>query len=108
MYDIDKICKKVNGVFSKKISLKISRISSLKSAKKNEISFFSDLKYFDDLKQSKASVFLVSNSLKNKVNNLDLNFIFVKNITIATNEIIDMFKSENENYEINQDNKTLL
>ena len=36
MYDIDEICEKVNGVFSKKISLKISRISSLKSAKKNE------------------------------------------------------------------------
>ena len=43
--------------FLKKISLKISRISSLKSAKKNEISFFSHLKYLDDLKQSKASVF---------------------------------------------------
>ena len=50
MYDINEICEKVNGVFSKKICLKISRINSLKSAKKNEISFFSDLKYFDDLK----------------------------------------------------------
>ena len=105
MYDIDEICKKVNGVFSKKISLKISRISSLKSAKKNEISFFSHLKYFDDLKQSKASVFLVSNSLKNKVDSLDLNFIFVKDITIATNAIIDMFMSKNENYEIDHNNE---
>ena len=51
MYDINEICEKVNGVFSKKISLKITRINSLKSAKKNEISFFSDLKYFDDLKK---------------------------------------------------------
>ena len=105
MYDIDEICEKVNGVFSKKISLKINRISSLKSAKKNEISFFSHLKYFDDLKQSKASVFLVSNSLKNKVDSLDLNFIFVKDITIATNAIIDMFMSNNENYEINFKNE---
>lgn len=105
MYDINEICEKVNGVFSKKICLKIYRINSLKSAKENEISFFSDLKYFDDLKQSKASVFLISNSLKSKVENLDLNFIFVKNITIATNAIIDMFMSENETYGINQDNK---
>ena len=48
MYDINEICEKVNGVFSKKICLKITRISSLKSAKENEISFFSDLKYFKD------------------------------------------------------------
>ena len=106
MYDINEICEKVNGVFSKKICLKITRISSLKSAKENEISFFSDLKYFDDLKLSKASVFLVSNSLKNKVDSLDLNFIFVKDITTATNTIIDMIMSKNENYEINLKHET--
>ena len=43
--------------------------------------------------------------MKNKVENLDLNFIFVKDITIATNSIIDMFMSENETYEINQNKK---
>jgi len=106
MYDINEICEKVNGVFSKKICLKITRISSLKSAKENEISFFSDLKYFNDLKQSKASAFLVSNSLKNKVDSLDLNFIFVKDITIATNAIIDLIMSKNKNYEINLKHET--
>ena len=40
MYDINEICEKVNGVFSKKISLKISGISSLKSAKKMKSHFF--------------------------------------------------------------------
>ena len=80
MYDIDQICKKVNGVNSKKISLKISGINSLKSAKKNEISFFSDLKYLDYLKESKASVFLVSDKLRNKVENTNPSSVLNGNI----------------------------
>ena len=93
MYDIDEICEKVNGVFSKKISLKISRISSLKSAKKNEISFFSHLKYYDDLKQSKASVFLVSNSLKNKVDSLEQD-------AITDGQFSDLFYEEQSNNDL--------
>ena len=102
MYDINEICKKVNGVFSKKISAKFIGINSLISAKKNEISFFSDFKYLNHLKKSKASAILVSNNLKNKVENLELNFIFVKNITIATNTLIDLFMSETNTNKVSE------
>ena len=41
MYDINEICKKVNGVFSKKkLALRLTEFNSLKSAKKMKSRFF--------------------------------------------------------------------
>ena len=69
-FDINLIIKKLEFVKKKKFKKKkINNISNLNDAKKNEITFFDNVKYLDLLKKTKASFCLIKENFVKYLNN---------------------------------------
>lgn len=106
-FDINIISK--SFIYSDKIKIKkkkIFNISNLKDAKKNEITFFDDIKYLEDLKNTKASFCIIK---KNYVKYLNKNCVPI----ISKNPLIDFIlvaslfypDSTKDNYNFNLNKK---
>ena len=66
---LDHLLKAINlpTLLKKKQNLKITNIADLVSAKTKTISFFSNIKYQDQLQKSKASAILTTEKYKNLI-----------------------------------------
>lgn len=98
-FDINFLLSKTNFTNINKFKKnKIENISILKDAKKKEISFFDNIKYIDDLKNSNASYCLIKKD----------NFKYLNNKTIgieSTNPLLDFISIAKQFYpEANKDN----
>jgi len=80
--EIINICKSHNNKFLDK---KIYGVNNIKDAKSDEITFFSNLNYFDEAKNTKASACIVSEKLKIYLNPKSIPII-------SKNPLIDFYK----------------
>lgn len=89
VYSLSKIAELVKGTLLGE-DINISGVSSIKKAKRGEITFLFNKKYIDIAQSSEASAFVVSEgiNLKNK------NVIVVKNTSYAQSIILNLFYPE--------------
>jgi len=80
--EVINICNSYNNKLSNK---KIYGVNNIKDAKPNEITFFNNLNYLDEAKNSKASVCIVSEKFKKYLNKKTIP-------VISKNPLIDFYK----------------
>jgi len=107
-FDINFLIK--NTLYTKKKKIKkhiIKNVSSLLYAKKNEITFFSSLKYKDQLNSTNASFCLIDEKFANLNNNHKLNLIISSNPLYDFILISRIFFPDSifDNYNFKQNNK---
>lgn len=86
------IAEKINGIITGKNNIKISGISDLKNARKNQISFILSPKFLKEAEESQADV-IISDSVE-KINKKTV--IKVKNVRTAYVAVIHLFYPEKE------------
>jgi UDP-3-O-[3-hydroxymyristoyl] glucosamine N-acyltransferase len=101
-----------NTLYTKKKKFKkkkIKNISSLNAAKKDDITFFNNLAYLKDLKNSKAGYCLIEEKYSNLIKNINLNFIISLEPLLDFIIIAKLFypDADQDNYLFNQNNKFL-
>ena len=90
--------------------LNISDIENLSSADSNHLTIFSDIKYIDQLRESRSKICLIDKKLLKYINDIDKTFLVSENIYHDLAKIILIFYSYDENkkiYNISNNNTKL-
>ena len=109
-FDINFLIKKT--VFSEKIKIKkhkISNISSIQEAKKNQITFFNNINYLEDLNKTNASFCFIENKFVKFVKNKKLKLIISSNPLLDFILVSKIFypDADTDVYKFNQSKKYL-